>query len=180
MPVYLGTSHAYRSWSEAHPRGFVQRGEGLKQTNVRLATWRAEAAREAPARFSVDVQMICHRVVVEVAEEKEIQLYGVATVATHVHKLFGFRSPACICGAREHCLAGCPARKYAEDIITRMKQKMGQAIALREDVGKRKWFSRGWDLTPVRGREHFEYLMGRYLPEHEGRQGGVFRGYWEG
>ena len=56
MPVYLATVHAYGSWQEDHPKGFVQHGEGLKDPSPGLAAWRdaglvlrhAEASEHAP------------------------------------------------------------------------------------------------------------------------------------
>ncbi len=176
MPVYLATSHAYRSWSEANPRGYVQRDEGLQPPSEKLARWRAEHAMNDPAKFAKDLQSILHDVVVQIAAEKEVLLYATATTASHIHKLFGFKSPTCTCGAdAEECWPSCPARKHAERIITRMKQKMGQQLALHANTKNRKWFSRGWDLTPVKVPRHFNYLLGTYLPDHELTQGGVFR-----
>jgi hypothetical protein len=177
MPVYLGTSHAYRSWDEDHPTGYVQRDEGLKPPSERLQQWRSDHAKHGPARFSVQQRRLLHDIAVMIAEERDIRLHAAATVLTHVHKLFSFRSPACTCGASEFCEPSCPARKCAERFITRAKQKMGQQLAKGEGTSGRPWFSRGWDLTPVRDQTHFDYLVETYLPDHERYQGGIFRRY---
>jgi hypothetical protein len=177
MAVYLGTSHAYRSWEEDHPKGYVQRDEGLKPPSERLQRWREEHAKHEPVGFSFGHQQMLHEIVLMIARERGVRLHGTATVLTHVHKLFSFRSPACTCGASKFCAPGCPARKLAERFLTRAKQKMGQRLAQAEGTSGRPWFSRGWDLTPVRDQGHFDHLMETYLPDHERVQGGIFRGY---
>ncbi|HEY7120761.1 MAG TPA: transposase [Tepidisphaeraceae bacterium] len=178
MPVYTLTAHAYRSWREDHPRGYVQRGEGLKESNPGLAVWRAGHARNDEARFERDLQEELHRVVVDIAREKEVRLHACATCPTHVHCLISFRSPACRCGAlMKHCRKGCPARARADDVMVRMKRKMGQALAKLRGTCSRPWFSRGWDCTPVKNEGHFDYLVTEYFPEHETEQEGIFRGY---
>jgi hypothetical protein len=177
MAVYLGTSHAYRSWDEDHPKGYVQRDEGLREPSESLAQWRGRQAKDPPARFSLELQEVLHGVIVEIAQERRVRLHAVGSTRTHVHKLFSFRSPACPCGASEFCKPGCPARRFAEALMTRVKRKMGQQLAKRSDTCGRRWFSRGWDLTPVRNRGHFDYLVATYLPDHQRRQGGIFRSY---
>lgn len=45
MPVYLFTFHAYRSWREDNPNGYVQRGRaGIQPPNKALADYRAGIA----------------------------------------------------------------------------------------------------------------------------------------
>jgi len=53
---------------------------------------------------------------------------------------------------------------------------MGQMIAKTMETKDRPWLSRGWDLTPVRDREHFDFLVAKYLPKHE-REEGIARTY---
>jgi hypothetical protein len=126
-------------------------------------------------RFTIDQQQMLHEIVVMIAAERSMRLHATATVTTHIHKLFSFRSPACTCGASEFCRRDCEARKLAERFITRAKQKMGQQLAKYDGTVGRPWFSRGWDLSPVRDRGHLDYLMETYLPDHERFQGGIFR-----
>jgi hypothetical protein len=63
IAVYLITAHAYRSWAEDHPKGYVQRDEGLKKTNPRLAKWRAQHSKHGAARFEQGMQEIISQVV---------------------------------------------------------------------------------------------------------------------
>lgn len=83
--------------------------------------------------------------------------------------------PRMYCGAAKHCRGRCAGRNFAEKVIVRMKQKMGQAIAKSEQTTGRHWFSRGWDMTPVRNRAHFDYLVTSYLPKHASQENGVVR-----
>ena len=178
MPVYFITSHAYRSWSEDHRNGFVQRDEGLQESSKELAAWRAEHSEYEPAKFERDAQKLLLDVVEEIARERKVRLHGSSATRTHVHKIISFRSPACTCGASvDHCRRGCPGRDFAEQVITRMKRKMGQMVAKLNGTSGRPWFSRGWDLTAVRTRAHLEYLLKTYLPKHEKREGGIVRIY---
>ncbi|HEY1684815.1 MAG TPA: transposase [Tepidisphaeraceae bacterium] len=175
MPVYMMTAHAYRSWPEDHPRGYVQRREGLKKSLANLAAFRAAKARFNEARFDMDMQMALHEVIPQIADEFEIKLHATATCPNHIHVIYSFSSPACTCGATKHCRRGCAAKVFGENVFVRMKRKMGQRIAQLKQTSGRKWFSRGWDTTPVRNRRHFEYLIREYLPQHEREQGGICR-----
>ena len=177
MPVYLLTVHAYRSWREDHPRGYVQHGKGLREPRPEPAQWRDGAAKHPPARFSPAQQTALQATAELIASERGARLHSLATCSTHVHLLLSFADPPCTCGTAEHCRRGCPARKHVESITTRCKQKMGQRLARDAGTRGRPWFSRGRDVTPVRGREHFDHLIADYLPDHEQTQGGLFRRY---
>lgn len=179
MAVYLLTIHAYRSWSEDDPRGYVQRGEGLKAPDPWRAKWRSDHADWPPYRFDDEAQRLAHDVVVAITDERKLDLHGCAATATHVHTLVSFRSPACTCGDSEHCRRGCPARRAVEKFLTRLKQKLGQQLAKRLGTAGtgRKYLSGGWDVTPVRDRSHFNHLLDRYLPKHETEEAGVYRRY---
>jgi REP element-mobilizing transposase RayT len=177
MPVYLLTAHAYRSWKEDDPEGYVQRGEGPKAPDEKVAADRAGRAKFEEARFEFDVQELLQDVVAEIAHEKGVRLHACSTCPTHVHAVVSFRSPACACGAVNHCSKDCEARDVADGVMVRMKRKMGQAIAKKLGTSGRKWISRGWDRRRVAGREHFSYLMETYLPKHEAEEGGIFRRY---
>ena len=181
MPVYFVTCHAYRSWSEANPRGYVQRDEGLLPPSEKLARWRAEHAEQPPTRFDDAQKMLLLDVVEELAEEDALQLYGTSCTATHLHMVIGFEAPPCQCprsqaAEAEHCLAGCAARARADDWATRVKRIGGFRLAEAADVRGRKWFGRGWDVTPVRGVAHFRHVVREYLPKHRG-EGGMVRVY---
>ncbi|MCE9591085.1 MAG: hypothetical protein K8S99_11230 [Planctomycetes bacterium] len=176
MPVYFITCHAYRSWSEGNSKGYVQRDEGLRPTNEPLAKWREGRAGQPATRFDDRQKELLLDVVEELAAEGAWALHGAGCTSTHLHTLVSFKEPACACGDVEHCLAGCAAREHAESVATRIKRIGGLRLAKAVGVNGRKWFGRGWDVSPVRGRGHFDHLMGEYLPKHRA-EGGVVRVY---
>ncbi|HEX4054890.1 MAG TPA: hypothetical protein VHX86_11550 [Tepidisphaeraceae bacterium] len=177
MPVFLFTIHAYRSWSEDHPKGFVQRDEGLQKSNRRLAQWRMQHAKNSPARVEGIAQEAILGVVENIATERAVRLHGAAVTPTHFHVLVSFRSPACTCGVAKFCRPACPARRFVETVIVRMKRKVGQTVAKLNGTCDRPWLSRGWDSTRVRDRPHFDYLLKTYFPKHVAEGGMVRR--WE-
>ncbi|MEX0744410.1 MAG: hypothetical protein WD118_02310 [Phycisphaeraceae bacterium] len=193
MPVYLLTIHAYRSWSEDNPHGYVQRGRGLQPSNSRRARWRRDHARFPPFRFDGAAQQLAHRCAPAICNERDLRLHACATTATHIHTLASFPSPACTCGAATHCHRDCPARRAVEAFLRRLKRKFGQQLAQLQapsppattdgeaadppTPARRRYLSRGWDVTPVRDRPHFRHLVTTYLPEHESQQNGIYRHY---
>jgi hypothetical protein len=180
MPVYFVTCHAYRSWSEANPRGYVQRDEGLKPPSDKLAKWRVERADlrgQPPTRFDDDQKKLLLDVIEELCGEHALQLYGSSCTATHLHMLIGFEAPSCQCGAdAEHCRATCDAKAHADDWATHVKRIGGFRLARMAHVRGRKWFGRGWDVTPVRNLQHWRHLHRVYLSKHEA-VGGLVRRY---
>jgi hypothetical protein len=100
--------------ARTHPRGYVQRREGLKEPNEKLARHRAAVARHEAARFDRETQEVIHQVVWEIARERGVSLHGCASTPTHAHVLVSFRSPARTCGALNHCVKGCKARSVAD------------------------------------------------------------------
>jgi REP element-mobilizing transposase RayT len=177
MPVYLITMHAYRSWNEDDPKGYVQRREGLKPSSKALAKWRATHARQSPARFTPETRAVIADVVVQISDERKVRLHAQSVTSTHVHALISFESPACTCGASDYCYAQCEARAHTEKLIARLKQKMGQAVAKHMHTTGRQWFSRGSNISPVRNRDHFNFLCETYLPRHQGREEGIVHIY---
>jgi hypothetical protein len=146
MSVYMLTMHAYRSWSEGHSRGYVQHDQGLKPPSPELARWRAAQSKYPPARFDRNAQRALIEVAATVTTEKQVRSHATAATQTHVHVLVSFRNPACTCGdPKNHCYRACPARAAAEQVIVRMKRKMGQALATLHGTTGRPYFSRGWD-----------------------------------
>ena len=149
----------------------------MKPPSESLAIWRGNRAKGEEVRFGPEVQVLLHEVFVDVARERQVAIHACATCPTHVNGLVSFRSPGCTCERRKWCLSDCLAKAHVDELVTRMKRKMGQAVAKRMGTCGRKWFSRGWDVAAVRDREHFDYLVTQYLPDHETSQGGAFRRY---
>lgn len=174
MPVYLATVHSYRSWREDHPKGFIQHDDSWQPANPRLAAWRDDHAKQLPNFFPRERFSMLLDVAAEIAHEQIVRLHACSVTTTHVHQLVSFHEPECICQGAEHCHGDCPGRERVELVLTRYKRIAGCRLAKAADVRGRKWFSHGWNISPVRAREHFEYLVTTYLPKHE-REGGLVR-----
>jgi len=93
----------------------------------------------------------------EIAAESGARLHSVAACPTHAHMLLSFRDPPCPCRTAEHCQRTYRARQHADRLIVRWKQKTGQRMARDAGAAGRRRFSRGWNVTPVRNREHFDH-----------------------
>ncbi len=182
MPVYHLTVHAFGSWTENHPRGYVQRSEGLKPPNERLHRARRALQKQPAVRFDATQQALIHEAALATMKRRDIRLHAAAVTATHAHLILSYhhplctcRSPASACGAPpDYCQRGCPARTSAEKAAGRFKKNAGMALSSSAPAVGRRWFSRGWDLTPVRTPQHLSHLMTDYLPAHTA-EGGLVR-----
>lgn len=126
-------------------------------------------------RFDDTQKTLLLEMVEQVAESDELTLHGSSATATHLHTLISFKAPSCQCGAAlDHCRDACEARQRAEAFATHAKRVAGWKLAEAAQVRGRRWFSRGCDVTPVRDRTHFDYLIREYLPKHR-NEGGIVR-----
>ena len=163
MAVYLLTFHAYRSWREDRPEGYVQRGvPGVQPASEDLAWWRAQRAQAPVRRFQPAERRFLVSMAKEICANCGWRLYATSCTGSHVHVIIGWQN------------ANTPDDDMARQIATRMKRVMGMKLGERAGVRGAKWFSRGCDLTRVKNRAHFDFLRGTYLPRHE-REGGVVR-----
>ena len=159
MPVALYTFHTYRSWSEANPRGYIQRGQpGVQQPNEGIARHRASRAIQPPMRLDGDLREQALRASLDACERRELILYAGSCTLTHLHLLVGI-------GSTERTL---------EDWARRLKRGIGFQLADVTGISGRKWFSRGWDIKRVEDRDHLTHLVEEYLPKHVA-EGGVVR-----
>lgn len=186
MPVLLVTMHAYRSWPEGDPRGYVRHGLGLQPTNEKIQNWRAGHAGQPPNRFGRAEQKLIHGLLPEIGEDQEVELFAVSVTPTHVHAVVSFVSPMCDCSAgprvdtrgsaKKHHDKSCAAWKKGHDFAVKAKRVIGGRLSKATQQPGRKWFSRGEDISPVWDRQHLRYLLTRYLPKHEG-EGGLVKVY---
>lgn len=183
MPVYLLTIHTYGSCQEDHPKGYVQRGEGLKPSSPRLARWRDEHQKHPSVVLGESQQLILAKACRTGCGRAELRPHAVATAPTHVHLLASFPSPRCTCppvaSDRPHgertCHRACPARRRMDGFAAKLKRNLGARLA--EGAGTRglPYLSRGWNLQRVIEREHFDHLVREYLPRHVEQNGA----YWD-
>jgi REP element-mobilizing transposase RayT len=158
MPVALITIHAYRSWTEDNPRGYVQRGTpGVQRPNERLATHRAMIAKHPRVLFEAGQRALLIKAAAEVCASLTWRLHAAAVTPTHIHLLVSWKQRDTL----------------VREISTLLKRKLGNRLSRRKGSRGNRWFSRGVDETPVRDRRHFDHLCGQYLPQHV-EQNGVF------
>jgi hypothetical protein len=149
MPCYLFTYHAYGSWMPDHPRGYVQRGQGILPPDRDTAQlYRAKMSQET-VRFTVAVQETLIPAVLHSCECQQLSCHFIATETTHVHILLSWRTP------RTWQLV----RKQLSSTISRRLNEIHQ---------RQIWFSKSPSRKRVKDRDHFDYLMATYLPKHSG------------
>lgn len=198
MPVALVTLHAYRSWSEASPRGYVQRGEsGVQRANKRLAAARAARALAPPARFDEAQRGFILDEARDIARRRRWRLHAGSCTGTHVHLVVSWRSSdieekqvervrrsragtgAALPGGASGGASG--RRRLRRDdeveyVMWKFKELLGMRLSQREGTVGNHWFSRGDHDRWVRDLRHLLFLRSRYLPRHRG-QGGVVRDF---
>ncbi|MHC4401879.1 MAG: hypothetical protein ACYTG0_19580 [Planctomycetota bacterium] len=152
MPVYLFTFHAYRSWKADNPRGYVQEGQGIQPPSASLAQYRDECAAQPEVRFEKTHQEVLIWIAHDACARRGWRLHFAATDPTHVHILLSWRS-----------------REPWRNVRKRLKNLAALMLGKKE-LGRpgRKWLSRKGSRKRVRDREHFDYLVNRYLPSHRG------------
>lgn len=166
MPVALITIHAYRSWTEDNPRGYVQRGTpGVQQPSVRLAKHRASIARQPPVVFDRGQAMMLIDTARELCGRFEWRLHAMSTTPTHLHLLISWKRDDVV----------------VRQLSTLLKRKLGSHLTQQKNAAAgdaepalgNRWFSRGVHETYIRDRQHFDHLCSVYLPRHV-LQNGVF------
>ncbi len=91
MPVFHFTLHAYRSWHEDDPRGYVQRGEeGVQPPNPKLAAHRDQLAKQSEVRFTKEQMLLLLDGVRTTCERKGWLAYAAAATCTHVHAVISW------------------------------------------------------------------------------------------
>lgn len=149
MAVYLITFHSYGSWLPDRARGYTRRGLGVLPKDTTMAGYYRESMKDAETCFNTSAQRLIVESVHDYVRIKECLLYAIATDATHVHILLGWR------GYR----LWVDGRRGLKSTITR---KLNHAIT------QRSWLSRGGSRKRVADKKHFTCLTTQYLPGHRG------------
>jgi hypothetical protein len=175
MVGHLLTMHAYRSWVEDNPRGYVQRGQrGVQAPNVGISNYRSGIALHSPMRFNVSQMQLAITTTREVCGKLGFDAIAGSCTATHLHVLVGLTGAALTGGAREG-----DQGKDTNALCARIKSIVGWRLSQQLGTTGNRWFSRGKDATPVIDEAHLRYLVGTYLPKHEMLEGGVFAKWCE-
>ena len=169
MPVYLITLHAYRSWQEDNPKGYVQRGEhGIQPPDPILAKQRASIAKQAQRAFTRDQKLLIITHTQDVANNRGIRLHAISCTASHTHLIASWFG-------NETVFAGIDQpQAQAKQLANKVKTIVATLLSKHERTTGNRWFSRGCDCTPIEDRDHLNHLMSHYLPKHK-HEGGIVK-----
>ena len=149
MPCYLFTYHAYGSWMPDREQGFVRRGEGILPANTALAQRYRQRATQAEIHFDDASQKLLIEAVIEGCECRGLRLHFVAAETTHFHVLVSWST-----------------EQAWKTVRTGLKSSLSRR--LNRELGRKRWWADGSSRKQVNDQDHFEYLVGTYLPKHKG------------
>jgi hypothetical protein len=159
MPCYLFTWHAYGTWMPDRPQGYVKKGKGILPPDAEEAERYRSRQKEAAARFDDAVQQLIIEELVITADKRRFRLHGVATDSTH-----------------DHVLLSWPDERTYEQLNRGVRESITRRL---NQHHCRRWLVHKGSRKRVEDRQHFDYLMKKYLPKHTGwkwREGvGVYR-----
>lgn len=134
-----------------HPRGYVHRTRGLQRSDPNMG----EAYRANQRGGTVYLISVMQRTIIATTREAmkhlDAELHAIACEPTHTHVLMSWK----------HDRVWKSMRGSLQSALSR---------ALNKHFGKREWWAENPSRKRVKDREHFDYLMGEYLPKHGGEQ----------
>lgn len=131
-----------------HSRGCTKRGEGHKPTDREMAESYERRASHEPLEFDSELQRIIVEQIRKACEFLKCKTHACITEKTHVHSLLGWNHDRVLESVRA-------------SLKTSLTKRLHQC---REGIG----LSRGGSRKRVSNRDHFNYLMQVYLPDHSG------------
>ncbi len=160
MPVYLFTYHAYGSWLPDRKRGYTRKKQGVLPPDPVMAKHYREKMSQSPASFSTSIQKIQIEELIIACDCQCYELRAVATDSSHLHVLVSWRSTR-------------SWRRVRSGLQHSLSRRLNQ------DVCKRTWFVAHPSRKRVKDRQHYNYLLSTYLPDHRGwkwdRRRGAYR-----
>jgi REP element-mobilizing transposase RayT len=160
MPVYLITLHAYRSWREDHPRGYLQRGQpDVQAPSRRLAVYRDSRCRFPPVVWDSSQQLMLVQDTKEICRRRGWRLHGICTTPSHMHLVVSWRDAAL----------------SSRTVAATVKRILGLALRKQTGIESRRWFSRGAGDRMIRDEHHLNRLLSEYLPRHQEQNGTFWR-----
>ena len=149
VPVFHYVIHTYGSWLPDRPRGYYQRGRGLKTPDPETASRYRRLMRHEPAFLTEKLQRACIEEAMASCRFRRLELYAAATEGVHIHILAGWRDER---RAKPH-------RRAFKSSMTRGCNRVGR---------RAKWWSEGGLYERVRTARHLRHLREVYLPNHPG------------
>ncbi|NOY29020.1 MAG: hypothetical protein GXP28_02240 [Planctomycetes bacterium] len=149
MPCYLFTYHAYASWLPDRRQGYVKRHKGILEPDPNEAALYRKLQTEEPVEFDDKLQKAIITALLDSREKQAFEVYFLATEPSHAHVLLGWRN---------------------ERPWLRMRSTVKGSISrsLNQNLYRRTWLAEGGSRKRVADQKHFDYLKGKYLPDHGG------------
>lgn len=157
MPCYLFTYHAFGTWMPDRKQGYVQRSRGILAPDQAKASKYRILMKQAEVNFGSKTQRAILDCLLDSQIKQEFELYFAATDTTHVHILVSWRDD----------------RRW---LRMRSTIKGSMSRHLNRMLSRQEWFVEGGSRKRVKDRDHFKYLMTRYLPKHDGWKWSAERG----
>jgi len=151
MAVYHFTLHAYRSWSPSHPRGYTQRGKGYQPPDPKKAEEYDDCAKFPKVHFDQMVQEILILGAYDICQRRGWRLHAVGTDPSHVHVIVSWR------GFRPW-----------HDVMDKLKNILSLLLGRATGKAGHRWFVANGSRKRVMNRDHLNYLVTQYLPDHPG------------
>lgn len=151
MAVYHFTLHAYRTWSPSHPKGYTVRGKGYQPSDVRRAQNYDQRAKFPKVSFDRRMQEVLVLGSIDACRRRGWRLHVVATDPTHFHAVVSWGG----------FIPG-------QDVRAKLKNVLSLLLGRVTGQPGRPWFVRDGSRKRVQTREHFDYLLTEYLPDHRG------------
>ena len=148
MPCRHFTWHAYGSWFPDRPEGYVHWSRGLQPPEVALATRYREQQKESTAVLAEKYQLAVIDELRKAALLQRFRLHFVACETSHLHVLSSWHDDR-------------SWKKLRRSIRRSISQRLMGML-------RRTWLAREEDCRRVEDQEHFDYLIGQYLPSHSG------------
>jgi len=149
MPCYLFTYHAYASWFPDRRQGYVKRKQGILESDPEEAALYRKLMTEKPVEFDDKIQKAIITSLLDSREKQAFEVYSIATEASHAHVLLGWRD-------------GRPWLRMRSTVKGSISRSLNQKLH------KRTWLAEGGSRKRVTDQKHFDYLKGKYLPNHRG------------
>jgi len=127
----------------------VRRHERILPRDMEMAARYERNAKHVAVTFSDDRQLVVVETLEEAVTHIQCRLHFVATDPTHIHMLVSWS-----------------CERTWEQNRTSLKRAL--TLSLKSRFGDRPWLCEGASRKQVRERDHFEYLVKRYLPSHRG------------
>ena len=151
MPVYHFTWHAHGTWRPDNGRGYVERGEGILPPDPQEAERRDRNQKNDRVEFDAPMQGVLIAGAYDCCVRRGWRLHAGGTDPTHVHLLTSWREYVEWSAVRDRL------KNLLSLFLGRLKQRPGG-----------NWFVDNGSRKRVTRREHFDYLVNSYFPDHRG------------